>query len=132
MNTSHPPLLVDEAKASHLTSLAKMISLVHSLEGAYDTNRWAPSDPPQLSKANCSKKLREAIMFSTCGSYAANKVEIEVPETVAARDRNKKLGYVDRYVDGWTKSGTPTMWLSSKWRKPKDKTLPAMGKKRRK
>ena len=110
--------LVDETKASHLTSLAKMISLCHSLEEAHGSERWAPSEPVFLSKANCSKKLREAIMFSTCGSYVANSIQIVEPEKVEDHRRTRKDKYVDKYIDSWTVNGTPTMWLSKKWRKP--------------
>jgi hypothetical protein len=126
MRTLKSPALVDEAKASRLLSAAKMISLVHSLELAHSTERWNPSEPPSLSRQNCSKKLREAIMFSTCGSYEANRITVSDPSD-SYPDISKRTGastYVDRYVDGWTIYGTPTMWLSKNWRKPPGVTSP--------
>lgn len=97
-----------------------MVSLCHSLEAAHTVDRWASSDPDPIfiAQSNCSRRLREAIMFSTCGSFAANKIEIHDPRDFDdPRKKTMNTKYVKRYIDGWTEGGTPSMWRSRNWRK---------------
>ena len=107
---------------THYANLAKSIALCHSLEAAH--RRAAPSvdDRLQLSRSNYSRKMREAIIFSCCGSWEADRIAIPVAAEEAARDANassktRSAAYVDRFIDGWTPGGVPELWYSPHWKK---------------
>ena len=121
MRKARLPLLVSENEASHFTSLAKMISLCHALEKANEEERWASSDvdPVYLAQNNFSRKMREAIMFSTCGSWEANRIRVETDRDIDQNvlRRTRQPSYVEKYIDGWTAQGTPVMWRNKLWRK---------------
>eukprot|EP00672_Neobodo_designis_P019754 CAMPEP_0174846364 /NCGR_PEP_ID=MMETSP1114-20130205/12264_1 /TAXON_ID=312471 /ORGANISM="Neobodo designis, Strain CCAP 1951/1" /LENGTH=133 /DNA_ID=CAMNT_0016080627 /DNA_START=105 /DNA_END=502 /DNA_ORIENTATION=- len=100
--------------------MAKSIALCHSLEAAH--RRAAPSldDRLRLSRSNYSRKMREAILFSCCGSWEADRITI--PERESQRDadhqsRTRSAAYVDRFIDGWTIGGVPELWFSPHWKK---------------
>ena len=119
--------LVSEAEASHFSAAAKTISLVRSLELAHNSD--ASWQPPQAAAATntthrrphthttmpttkYSRALRQAIMFSTCGSYAANQVVMPPPPEdpfKPVRVRTLRRSYVDQFVDEWTVEGIPHM-----------------------
>jgi hypothetical protein len=122
-----PTPLVPEVEASQYASVAKTVALLHELSRKHGQSAaWASAgvgnNPALLTASaglNYSRKMREAIMFSTCGSHAANS--IDVPRRSFADEATRRMKdphYVDRYLDGWTNRGTPHQWRGQQWRKP--------------
>lgn len=105
------------------SNLAKTVSLCRSLEEAHSRATLGRGGAPPLSRSNYSKKLREAIIFTSCGSYEADRVPVPVSLEGEFYDMQKRrtqtTAYVDKFVDGWTIDGVPEFWYSRLWAKHK-------------
>lgn len=109
--------LVSESEESRMRSKAKMESLCHSLELTHSEplgSRDGP-DPRYISGLNCTRKLREAMTYASTGSWFVDRLDVKESPTFQYRSLTSNKKYVDRYVDGWTRSGTPHMWQGKKW-----------------
>jgi len=123
--------LVPEFEATYYASLAKTVALCHSLRKAHAESQWRGGGIGREKSAakgsrgavpmstNYSRKLREAIMFSSCGSHEANRIPVPEPPEIPGKQRKLNLGnaYVDRYIDEWTEGGAPHMWETKRWQR---------------
>jgi hypothetical protein len=109
------------ASPEYLANIAKTVSICRGLEAAYARAKPPVDDRLLLSNSNYSRKLREAIMFTSCGSYTASRIEIPVKQNHGADAARRKFtrsnAYIDRFVDGWTVDGVPSLWFANSWRK---------------
>ena len=117
---SKPAFSVDTA----YSALARDAALVHSLQVAHASNRWNSSDPdPALLRLGQSPQKQESIAFNSCGSYAANKVDVRKLQRSDAPSGSRSTEYVDKYLGTLDVDGTPqwfkrTMGSPSKGRPP--------------
>lgn len=110
-----PTPLVSELEASNMRSVTKTASLCVTLEEAH-ANTWKATTAPAPPSACFSKKLKEAILFSSTGSWFVDSLTVPTVASERFTEKLKRKNYVDRYIDSWTRSGSPTLWHSSKWR----------------
>lgn len=118
MSVSRPqsvrPALISELETSHIRSVTKTTSLCLNLE---ETHRrtWQPYDVLSPGTKGCSRRIREAQEFCTTGSWFVDRLPIPDLHPYRFSDVTKSKDYVDRYIDTWTRSGSPQMWANTTW-----------------
>jgi hypothetical protein len=114
---------LSEAEQARLAAIAKTVSLIHSLETAHGVGRWESTvasmmggsaggaGTPGAGGRHFSKKLQEAIAFSSTVSYEANRVQPRVIKNeFTFRPKGRRRRYVELFVDEWSVNGSPKMW----------------------
>lgn len=106
--------LVSELETSHLRSVAKTSSLCLNLE---ETHRrtWQPTSALFPMTKGCSRRIREAQDFCATGSYFVDRLPIPDLHPQRFTEVTKSRDYVDRFIDSWTRSGSPQMWEHTDW-----------------